>query len=287
MGMQMPAVSNLIMTVGQTLSLVGTWLLLQMQNATFLNVVIMNTAAPLLVYFIAYPYTFRFRFPYLRPTLKDVDISSALQLGNLGVRFFWLQIAGVVQFMTANILISKFFTPEMVTPYQISYRYMSLVMVAFTVVCMPFWNATTDAFERGDLEWIEKANRKMNMIMLMIFACLCMMAILSPWVYEMWVGDKCVVPMGMTFMMAFYLFLLVVSLRYSCFLNGIGALRLQNYMTIMAVVFIPLAWFISNETHNIMWFMAVMCFCNIPGIVVNIIQFNKILKGKAVGIWRR
>ena len=29
-------------------------------------------------------------------------------------------------------------------------------MVAFTVFCAPFWNATTDAYERGDMAWIQK-----------------------------------------------------------------------------------------------------------------------------------
>jgi hypothetical protein len=90
----------------------------------------------------------------------------------------------------------------------------------------------------------------------------------------------------MTTMMAVYVFLLVVSLRYSYFLNGIGALRMQLNMTVMAIVFIPLAWAVSSYTHDIVWFMAVMCFCNVPGIVANAIQFNKILNGKASGIWR-
>jgi hypothetical protein len=88
-------------------------------------------------------------------------------------------------------------------------------------------------------------------------------------------------------MMAAYIYLLVVSMRYSYFLNGIGALRLQLYMTVSAIVFIPLAWLVSEMTHDIMWFMAVMCLCNLPAIAVNIIQFNKILKGTATGIWRK
>lgn len=287
MGMQRPAVSNLIMTLGQTLAFFSTWILLRMQCADFFNVVICNTATPLLVYFLSYPYTFRLKFPQLRPRFRDINLRAALGLGNLGVKFFWLQIAGLLQFMTANILIANFFSPEMVTPYQIAYRYLSLVMVAFTIVCAPFWNATTDAFERGDMEWIRSADRKMNLIMAVILAGLCLMVVGSPFVYDLWIGQRCHVPFGMTVMMAFYLFLLVLSLRYSCFLNGVGALRLQNYMTVMAVIFIPLAWYVSRLTHDIMWFMAVMCLCNIPGIIVNVIQFDKILKGKAVGVWRR
>lgn len=287
MGMQMPAVSNLIVALGQTLALIGTWLLYIYGYASFLPVVAVNTAAPLLIYMAAYPYTFFAQFPELRPTWGSINLRAALQLGNLGIKFFWLQIAGIIQFMTANILISKFFTPEMVTPYQIAYRYMSLVIVLFTVICMPFWNATTDAYERKDMRWIEKASKKMNALTIFIFVLLLLMTILSAIVYQIWIGDKCDVPFGMTAMMALYVFLLVLSMRYSYFLNGIGALRMQLYMTVTAIVFIPLAWLVSTLTHDIIWFMAVMCLCNLPGIIVNIIQFNKILKGTATGVWRR
>ena len=286
MGVQMPAVSNLLMALGQTVALIATWLLYVSGKASFLYVVVANTMAPLLVYMLAYPYTFYFRYPMLRPALRCVDLSSVLETGSLGVKFFWLQIAGVLQFMTANLLISNFFTPEMVTPYQIAYRYISLVLVAFSVVCMPFWNATTDAYERGDIDWIRKANHRMSVFTMIVAVGLLLMTLVSPWVYDVWIGDSCEVPLSMTTMMAIYVFLLVVSLRYSYFLNGIGALRMQLYMTVMAVVFIPLAWGVSSYTHDIVWFMAVMCFCNVPGIVANAIQFNKILNGKASGIWR-
>ena len=287
MGMQLPAVSNLILSLGQTLALAGTWLLYVNDCASFLLVVVVNTLAPVLAYAVFYPYTFYSVFPDLRPTLRSVNFRTALQLGNTGIKFFWLQVASIVQFMTANILISNFFTPEMVTPYQIAYRYMSIVIVFFTVVCMPFWNATTDAYERNDMSWIANASKRMNVLMLLVLLALVLMTVVSPWVYDLWIGDDCHVPFGMTCMMAFYVYLLILSTRYSYFLNGIGALRLQLYMTVSAVVFIPLAWVVCHITGNIIWFMAVMCLCNLPGIIVNIIQFNKILNGKATGIWRK
>lgn len=286
MGMQLPAVTNLINAIGQTLALVATWILFTTGNADFFSVVIVNTAAPLLVYLLAYPYTFCWKYPELGPALSFVNLRSALSLANLGVKFFWIQIASVVQFLTANILISKFFTPEMVTPYQVAYRYMSLMSVVFTVVCMPFWNATTDAYTKNDMGWIAWANRKMGMLSLLILIALVFLTMLSPWIYEIWIGDRHLVPFGMTCMVATYIFLLILSMRYSYFLNGIGAMRLQLYMTVSAVVLIPLEWVVCKYTNSIIWFLAVMCLCNLPGLVVNVIQFNKILKGKATGIWR-
>mgnify|MGYP006872987660 CR=1 FL=1 len=286
MGMQLPAATNLINAVGQTVALAATWLLFVADRADFLSVVTVNAAAPMAVYMLAYPYTFHWKYPELKPAIACVNIHTALGLANLGVKFFWIQIASVVQFMTANILISKFFTPQMVTPYQVAYRYMNLVMVLFTVVCMPFWNATTDAYTRNDMRWIAWADRKMTQLSLLILLALLLMTLMSPWVYRVWIGDADLVPFGMTCMVAAYIFLLILSMRYSYFLNGIGAMQLQLYMTVSAVIFIPLAWVACRYTNDIMWFLAVMCFCNLPGLIVNVIQFNKILKGKAKGIWR-
>lgn len=286
MGMQMPAISNLLVSLGQSLALLLTWWLYIEGTATFYWIVVVNTLSPLVVYLLAYPFTFYLKYPELKPSLSCVRLRTAVELGNIGVKFFWIQLAGIMQFMTANLFISKYFTPEMVTPYQIAYRYMSLIIVMFTVVCMPFWNATTDAYERGDMDWIRKANSKLSFLTLLLGCLLIVMVSVSPWVYSVWIGTGCNVPFSITLMMAIYVFILVVSMRYSYFLNGIGALRLQLYTTVSAVIFIPVACIVSKYTDDIVWFMVTMCLCSLPGTIINIIQFNKILKGKAKGIWR-
>lgn len=286
MGLQLPAISNLLISIGATLALAATWVLYHTNHATFFTIAVVNTAAPLVTYMIAYLYTFYIQYPQLKPSPSQVNMQSAIEMANVGIKFFWLQIAGIIQFMSANILLSQFFTPEIVTPYQIAYRYMSIAMVAFTVICMPFWNATTDAFEHNDMDWIRNASRKLNLLTFFIAIGLVIMIAVSPWVYQIWIGEANIVPFPMTIMMGIYIFFMILSMRYSYFLNGIGALRLQLLMTISAVVFIPLAWGISHFTHSVVAFMAVMCICNVPSIVINIIQFNKILKRKATGIWR-
>lgn len=286
MGMQMPAMSNLIIVSGQMFALLSTWLLLKTGHATFFYIVIANTASPLMAYILFYPVTFYKMFPFLRPTFSLINMRTAISLGNLGVRFFWLQTAAIIQMMTANILISNFFTPEMVTPYQITFRYFSLPLVAFNVICMPFWNATTDAYERHDMLWIRNADRRMQILVLLMALIIVLMVAVSPFVYQLWIGDMCDVPLGMTVMMAAYTLIIIASSRYSYFLNGIGALRLQMYMTVTVVLFIPLSWLASELTHDINYFMAVMCVCIAPSWIVNKIQFNKILNGRATGIWR-
>lgn len=286
MGMQVPSINNLLLALGQSLALLLTWLLWKTGNADFLTITIANTAAPLAIWLLSYPITFWRVFPQLRPSLKAVNLHSAMELGNLGVKFFWLQVAAIIQFSTANLMISHFFTPQMVTPFQVAYRYMGIALTAFSVICMPLWNATTDAYERGDMDWIRSMDRKMNLLMLALATGLMLMAVVSPWVYAFWVGDKTHIPTAMTALMALYVFMLVLSMRYSYILNGVGALRLQMYMTVMTVVYIPAAWLVSTTTRSMTAFLLVMCLCNLPGIVVNVIQYNKILNGKATGLWK-
>ena len=288
MGMQLPAVSNLLIALGQTLALIGTYIVFYSDNHSLMLIALVNTAAPLLVYMLAYPYTFYYKYPHLRPSFKLVNFKEARAVINMGVQFFIMQISGVILFMTSNLLISNLFTPTMVTPYQITYRYFSIMLVAFTVICMPFWNATTDAYERGDIEWIRNATRKLRLMIIGIIACMILMVIISPWVYSIWIGNSVAIDIRMSIVMATYIFILIYSMRYSYFINGIGKLRLQLiFTTVAAILFIPLAYLTTRFTHSIIWFMIVMCLVNIPSLIVNRIQFNKLINGKANGIWMK
>ena len=287
MGLQMPAVSNLLIVIGQTLAFIGTYILYKSGSHSLLLVAVINTFSPLLVYMLAFPYTFWFKYPNLHPSFSLINLKEAREVVSMGLQFFVMQISSVILFMTSNILISKLFTPSYVTPYQITYRYFSILLVIFTVVCMPFWNATTDAYERNDIEWIRQATRKLRLMTIGILVAMVVMVVISPWVYDIWIGDV-TIDIRMSIVMAAYIFILIYSMRYSYFINGIGKLRLQLIFTAAAaIVFIPLAYLTTQWTHNIIWFMVVMCLVNIPGLIINRIQFYKIINGKATGIWNQ
>ena len=288
MGLQLPAVSNLLISLGQTIALIGTYIVLWSGSHSLMLIALVNTTAPLLVYLLAYPYTFFYRYPQLRPSFRLINFKEAKAVINMGVQFFIMQISGVILFMTSNLLISNLFSPEMVTPYQITYRYFSILLVVFTVICMPFWNATTDAYQRNDMEWIRNATRKLRLMTIGILVCLVIMIMFSDTVYAIWIDRQIVIDIRMSIVMAVYIFILIYSMRYSYFINGIGKLRLQLiFSTAAAVLFIPLAYLTTQWTHSIIWFMGVMCLVNIPGLIVNRIQFYKLINGKANGIWMK
>ena len=253
MGLQLPAVSNLLIAMGQTLALIGTYIVYLAGSHSLLHI-----------------------------------LNEAKGVVSMGIQFFIIQATGVILFMTSNILISQFFSPSMVTPYQITYRYFSIMLVFFTVICMPFWNATTDAYERGDMQWIHNATRKLRLMTIGIIVCMILMVLISDTIYNIWIGPEITIDIRMSIAVAAYILIIIYSMRYSYFINGIGKLRLQLICSgVAAILFIPAVYLAVRWTGDIVWFIVVMCLINIPGLIVNRIQFKKLINGQATGIWNR
>lgn len=286
MALQLPAINNALNTLGQTIALLGVVVLYVTGIHSLLCVALINTISPLIVYVVAYPITFYKKYPDLCPHISMVSKSSMKSLATTGIKFFVLQIAGVVLFMSTNILISRFFSPELVTPYQIAYRYFMVLQLIFVIICAPYWTATTDAYKKNDFEWIKKSNKLLDKMMTSLFIIAFFMVIFARPIYTIWIGDANAVSLPMTVIVAVYVMILVASLRYSYILNGFGTLRLQLIMTIIAaVLYIPLATLVCSYKNNLNYLLYVMCAVNLPGLLVNIVQYYKIVNRRAKGIW--
>lgn len=148
MGLQLPAINNGLVTIGNTLALIGTYIVYLSGFHSLLLIAIVNTAGPLMSYLLCYPITFYGKYKNLRPSIKFVNSSSVKELFLIGAKFFVLQIAGIILFFSTNIIISKLYSPSMVTPYQIANRYFMVAMLLFTIICVPYWSATTDAYAK-------------------------------------------------------------------------------------------------------------------------------------------
>lgn len=288
MGLQLPAVNNLLVVSGHTLALLLTYILYLAGSHSLMLIAIVNTCSPLTIYLIAYPYTFFVRYPKLRPAISCFDKSMVKGVFNIGMKFFVLQICGTILFLSSTLLISKIFDPSYVTPYQIAYRYFSIVLVVFTAISNPYWSATTDAYARGDIEWIKNSKKRIEKLLLGLFCLMSIMVALSGFVYHIWIGDEVTVPFPLTVCMAIYILVLICSMAYSNFLNGMGVLRLQMIMTVTAaVLFIPASLLATNTYHDVISILAVLILVNAPGLIVNSVQLGKLLCGKFSPVWAK
>lgn len=287
LAMQLPAANNAINVSGHALSLLIIFILTKTTAGSLFWVAVTYSAAPLLIYLIAYPVTFFKIFPFFNPTFRCFQRRYLKDLLNIGIQFFLLQLSGILLFAFANILISHMFGPENVTPYNIAYRYFSIVPMLMNLILAPMWSATTDAYAKGDIEWIRRMLKNVKRIMTLATFGVIIMACLSKMVYRIWIGTEVEIPFLMSVLIAVYVTIIIWSLTYSQFLNGLGKLRLQTINTVcVAILFAPICYTLG-EIFHIYGILVGMCILNLSGLILNHIQFNKIVNKKAEGVWNK
>ena len=287
LAMQLSAVNNLMAVSGHLLSLIIIYALTLTTTGSLFGVALVYSASPLLIYIIAYPITFKKIYPFLAPTISCFKKEYLKNLFNIGIQFFLLQLSGILLFAFANLLISHMFGPESVTPYNIAYRYFSLVPMAMNLILAPMWSATTDAYTKGDFDWIKRTMKSVKKV-LTAFSCgIIVMIAISNYIYRIWIGSEVQIPFMLSFMTGIYVCILVWSLAYSNFINGFGKLYLQTINTIVvALLFVPICYSFGIK-FGIVGLLTGMCILNISGLILNHIQFDKLIDNKAEGIWAK
>src|SRR5690606_20162700 len=120
--------------------------------------------APLIILFLASIYFFKGNYRKYRPLLSKVKFSYAKSLFNLGIVFFIIQIAGIIQYQTANFIIAQNYSTSDVTSYNIVFKYFGMLQMLFSIFLAPFWSASTEAFLKNDIAWIKNSIKKYNQL---------------------------------------------------------------------------------------------------------------------------
>lgn len=287
LAMQLPAINNLLVVSGHLIALIVIYILTLTTTGNLFYVALVYSMAPLVVYLIAYPITFKKIYPYLAPTIRCFRKQYLKDLFNIGIQFFVLQLSAILLFSFANIIISHMFGPENVTPYNIAYRYFSIVLMGMNLIMAPIWSATTDAYERGDIDWIKKAKTKTYKILIIVTIGIAVMLGFSEWIYKLWIGTKVHIQVTLSTLVGCYVCIVIWSMSYSSFLNGLGKLRLQLINTVViAILFVPVC-VVLGRMWGIEGIVIGMCLLNSSGLILNRIQFNKVIENKASGIWNK
>jgi len=284
---QKPAINDLITLLGSFLSLIIIFILTKTTEATLMKVALTFSVAPVIVLLAAYPITFYRYFKNYRPKLSAVNHRYTKDLMNLGIQFFILQISGLVIFGTSNVIISRIFGPEQVTPYSIAFKYFGVVTMIFSIIISPMWSASTDAYAKGDLPWIKRSMNSMLKLSVLCSVGVLILILSANLVYRLWVGTAVIIPFSLTIWMGLYTIVVLWSSCFSTFLFGIGKLRVQLINTVIAsILFIPMAIWLSKPL-GIKGIVISLCIINLSGAVLNPIQYFKIISGKPSGIWNK
>jgi O-antigen/teichoic acid export membrane protein len=287
---QQPAKASFIDTLGQLCAFITIFILTKTTQGSLVYLGLGLTIPPLIVYLIANIYLFKSLFKKYVPSLTCVKLDSFKDLFGLSFKFFVIQVAALIQYQTAAIIIAHYISMETVADYDAVYKYFHVLLMGFMVILTPFWSASTDAFAKNDLTWIKNAVKRYLQILLAFAGIGTIMLLLSSFAYDIWIGKDI---MNIPFMMSFWCLLYMLSVMFGAIyvhlLNGIGAVKIQYYSSLVTpVVFIFLCWFFFGHLQlGVAYYLFIASIiCNINGIVFAPFQYRQIfVKGKG-GIWR-
>ncbi|NJO25101.1 MAG: LPS biosynthesis flippase [Bacteroidia bacterium] len=240
---QQPAKASFFNFLASLLSLAIVFILTKTTKGNLIYLGLSFVGTQLIVLLAASFWFFSRKYKAFSPSLKYVKFGYARDLMSLGLKFFIIQIAFVVVYQTDIIIIAQLH-PEQVTPYNIAFKYFSVVPMVFGIIITPFWSAFTEAYVKKDFSWIRSSIRNLVLIWVLMLLGVTLMLFFANEVYRIWVGESIKVPFLLSVILAIYIIINTWCTIFSIFLNGVGKLRLQFYSGILgALVNIPLAIF--------------------------------------------
>ena len=278
---QRPADAALRSLIQQVISILIIFVLTRTTQGSLVRLCIGLCAAPLLVVSLFNITLFRGRYKDIAPTLKDVDFKTIPDLMKLGIQFFIIQIAAVIQFQMVNFLIIRYFGPEEVTEYDIAYKYFGILMMVWGILTAPFWTAVTDAIAQQDYDWVRKErDRYLKLFALMALAGPVMLALSGP-VYQLWIGDRVSVGFSLSFWVMLYNVVFMFSTIYVHLLNGAGELKVQTIAScISPLVFLGVAYGLYKAGCGIPSILIASIVANFNGFLLAPLQCRKLFRTK-------
>jgi O-antigen/teichoic acid export membrane protein len=284
---QQPAKASVFGFLGNLFSLVIIYLLTKTTSGNLIYLGTVFSVTPVLVLISSSLWFYTHSYKKYAPSFKFVKFHFARDLMGLGIKFFIIQIAAIILYQTSNIIIAHLFGPEEVTPYNIAYKYFSVITMAFSIIMLPLWSAFTEAWTKKDIAWIKNTVNKLILIWGLIAISVIIMFIFSTYIYRLWVGKEIKVPVSVSAVMAAYVVINGWCGIFSQFLNGVGKIKLQLFSGIVgAILNIPLAIFLGRH----LGIYGVVLSTAILGLISALwspIQYFKLINNNATGIWNK
>lgn len=285
-GDQRPALASLINGIGQLFSLIVIFILVNVSHGDLTKLALYFSGIPFATMAIASIIMFYFtRYRIYRPSLKRWRPSLIKNIMGLGVKFFAIYLCLIAVFQLMNIVISREVGSLAVTEYNVANRYFNVAYMFIMILINPMWIAFTDAYHKNDFAWMKNMVSKFEKILLICILGICVMAIISPAIYRLWIGNEVSVPFKLSLCTAVLICAQTAGGVFMSFINGIGTLRIQFLIYLFfAFISYPLMS-LSCKYFGVIGITFIPTIVYICQALAARIQIWKIINRTASGVW--
>jgi len=282
-----PAKASLFQTLGSFISLLIIFILTKTTEGNLLYLGAVLSATPVVVMGMAGIWFYRTSYKQFSPSFRLFKLGYVRDLMGLGIQFFIINISVLIMLNTDNIVITQLLGPEKVTVFNVAYKLFTMISMIFILIATPLWSAYTDAYTKGEFDWIKKTLKNVQKIWLLLGVLTLGLLFISPWFFKLWLGDTVHVPFTLSIAMTTYVISYIWMTIYTFLLNGMGKIRLQLYVaSITGAIYIPLVIYFGRilGLEGITYLSTVFFIFN--GIIYAV-QSKKLLNRTAVGLWNK
>jgi O-antigen/teichoic acid export membrane protein len=284
---QKPAKSAFVDMLGQVIAFIIIFILTKTTQGSLLYLALALGFSPILMMIVFSLWFYGYNNSIYRPSFRLFDKSIVRDIVGLGSKFFLIQIAVVVFYQTTNLIISHVASPDDVTVYNIAFKYFGIATMIYSIIITPFWSAYTDAYAGKDYSWMKNTYKKLLSISSVLSIFVVILLSVSSLVYSFWIRELVIVPFAVSFVVAVYVITNFYCALNSSIINGLGKIKLQLIMSsITMLINIPAAIWLGKK-FGIAGVVMPSVFFNIVAVFIYTIQVNKLINGKATGIWNR
>lgn len=285
--MQKYAINDLLSISGNVIALIIIYIVTKVTTGNLVLVVLAYTMTSCVVFLLAAIPLF-WKHPELKPSLRFFDKSLGKKIVGKGFGFFVIQISScLVIFGAANFFITQSCGPTAVTTYNIAYKFFNLLVIAYTIILAPMWNAYTDAYVKGDMQWIKATfNKALKFWVLSICGGLGMLLICNLF-YKLWIGNMVNVPLSVSASTLVYVCFFNLNNCATYLINGLNKIFVQIIISLAVTALYIITVLAFGRKLGVEGIVLSMAASYAVMSVVHLYQCRKLINGKADGIWNK
>lgn len=232
------------------LSLFFVFILYKFTETSLIKLILFYGSSLLISNFLVTYWIFK-NYEFLIPKVKYFSKEYIKSITFLGFKFFIIQIAVVVIFTTDKIMITQLFGPEYVTNYDVVFKLFSIITIGHSLILAPLWSACSDAYHRGDIEWIKNSLFRQLQFFILIILGTIVLTFIAKYIITLWIGKNFIVDDNLIYAMAIFVIVSTWNNIFAYIINATNELNIQIITSLIAMFTnIPLS-FILVKYYNL------------------------------------
>lgn len=192
-----------------------------------------------------------FQRTLVKPLLRDGILFSAAGLNMLA------------EYSVVGFLVSRLISPVAAATYAVMITVHFSLTGLVQMVTIPTWPAIIDARERGEIDWIRKAVRRLNLLGIGfgVAAGISLVA-LGPWALPLWAGDEFHIERVAILAFAVYFAIHIWRHMHQMFVQGLGHVGMvARVVTTESIVVIGTTLLVIHFGGGLAAVYSGICFC--------------------------